>query len=410
MEWTRFALYKINLVGNRKCTTFVALRIIIITNMKFETKAIHGLKDTEKGNCEWNNTINMASAYKTKSFGEPQDFEYGRVSNPTRSELEKLMAILENGKHGYAFSSGMAAITSVFTRFKAGDHIILGTDIYGGTYRITTDIFGKFNLKYTFVDATNLDEIKNAVRPETVAIFIETPSNPLLDITDIRGVVKIAKEHGLLTIADNTFLTPYLQRPLELGIDIVVHSATKFLSGHHDIIAGIVVVNDDKLAEDVWFAQKAIGAILPPFDSWLLMRSLKTLKIRVDTAQNNTLKLLEFFRNHSAVKKVYSPIEDDNKGKEIHKTQASGIGAVFSFILKDEKKVKTFFENIKIATLAPSLGGPETLVTHPSTVTHAEMPEEEKNARGITNSMVRIAVGLENIDDLIEDFKNALEK
>ena len=378
--------------------------------MKFETKAIHGLKDTEKGNCEWNNTINMASAYKTKSFGEPQDFEYGRVSNPTRSELEKLMAILENGKHGYAFSSGMAAITSVFTRFKAGDHIILGTDIYGGTYRITTDIFGKFNLKYTFVDATNLDEIKNAVRPETVAIFIETPSNPLLDITDIRGVVKIAKEHGLLTIADNTFLTPYLQRPLELGIDVVVHSATKFLSGHHDIIAGIVVVNDDKLAEDVWFAQKAIGAILPPFDSWLLMRSLKTLKIRVDTAQNNTLKLLEFFRNHPAVKKVYSPIEDDNKGKEIHKTQASGIGAVFSFILKDEKKVKTFFENIKIATLAPSLGGPETLVTHPSTVTHAEMPEEEKNARGITNSMVRIAVGLENIDDLIEDFKNALEK
>lgn len=378
--------------------------------MKFETKAIHGLKDIEKGSCEWNNTINMASAYKTKSFGEPQDFEYGRVSNPTRSELEKLMAILENGKHGYAFSSGMAAITSVFTRFKAGDHIILGTDIYGGTYRITTDIFGKFNLKYTFVDATNLDEIKNAVRPETVAIFIETPSNPLLDITDIRGVVKIAKEHGLLTIADNTFLTPYLQRPLELGIDIVVHSATKFLSGHHDIIAGIVVVNDDKLAEDVWFAQKAIGAILPPFDSWLLMRSLKTLKIRVDTAQNNTLKLLEFFRNHPAVEKVYSPIEDDNKGKEVHKTQASGIGAVFSFILKDEKKVKTFFENIKIATLAPSLGGPETLVTHPSTVTHAEMPEEEKNARGITNSMVRIAVGLENIDDLIEDFKNALEK
>ena len=243
-----------------------------------------------------------------------------------------------------------------------------------------------------------------------MAIFIETPSNPLLDITDIRGVVKIAKEHGLLTIADNTFLTPYLQRPLELGIDIVVHSATKFLSGHHDIIAGIVVVNDDKLAEDVWFAQKAIGAILPPFDSWLLMRSLKTLKIRVDTAQNNTLKLLEFFRNHPAVKKVYSPIEDDNKGKEIHKTQASGIGAVFSFILKDEKKVKTFFENIKIATLAPSLGGPETLVTHPSTVTPAELPEEEKNARGITNSMVRIAVGLENIDDLIEDFKNALEK
>jgi len=378
--------------------------------MKFETKTIHGLKYIDEKYNDWNNTISMASAYKTEEFGKEQDFEYGRVSNPTRRKLEKLMAVLENGKHGYAFSSGMAAITSVFTKFKAGDHIILGTDIYGGTYRIITDIFAKFNLKYTFVDTTDLNKIRDAIKPETVAIFIETPSNPLLDITDIRGVVKIAKEHGLLTIVDNTFLTPYLQKPLELGADIVVHSATKFLSGHHDIIAGIVIVNDDKLAEEVWFAQKAIGAILSPFDSWLLMRSLKTLKIRVDTAQNNTLKLLEFFRNHPSIEKVYSPIEDDNIGKEIHKNQASGIGAVFSFILKDKNKVKTFFENLKIATLAPSLGGAETLVTHPSTVTHAEMPEEEKNARGITNTMIRVAVGLENIDDLIEDFKSALEK
>ena len=378
--------------------------------MKLETKTIHGLKYIDEKYNDWNNTISMASAYKTEEFGKEQDFEYGRVSNPTRRKLEKLMAVLENGKHGYAFSSGMAAITSVFTKFKAGDHIILGTDIYGGTYRIITDIFAKFNLKYTFVDTTDLNKIRDAIKPETVAIFIETPSNPLLDITDIRGVVKIAKEHGLLTIVDNTFLTPYLQKPLELGADIVVHSATKFLSGHHDIIAGIVIVNDDKLAEEVWFAQKAIGAILPPFDSWLLIRSLKTLKIRVDTAQNNTLKLLEFFRNHPSIEKVYSPIEDDNIGKEIHKNQASGIGAVFSFILKDKNKVKTFFENLKIATLAPSLGGAETLVTHPSTVTHAEMPEEEKNARGITNTMIRVAVGLENIDDLIEDFKSALEK
>lgn len=378
--------------------------------MKFETKTIHGLKYIDEKHNDWNNTISMASAYKTEEFGKEQDFEYGRVSNPTRRKLEKLIAVLENGKHGYAFSSGMAAITSVFTKFKAGEHIILGTDIYGGTYRIITDIFAKFNLKYTFVDTTDLDKVKDAVKAETVAIFIETPSNPLLDITDIRGVVKIAKEHGLLTIVDNTFLTPYLQKPLELGADIVVHSATKFLSGHHDIIAGIVIVNDDKLAEEIWFAQKAIGAILPPFDSWLLIRSLKTLKIRVDTAQNNTLKLLEFFRNHPSIEKVYSPIEDDNIGKEIHKNQASGIGAVFSFILKDKNKVKTFFENLKIATLAPSLGGAETLVTHPSTVTHAEMPEEEKNARGITNTMIRVAVGLENIDDLIGDFKSALEK
>ena len=378
--------------------------------MKFETKAIHGLKYIDKKYSGWNNTISMASAYKTKEFGTEQEFEYGRVSNPTRRELEKLMAVLENGKHGYAFSSGMAAIVSVFTKFKAGDHIVLGIDIYGGTYRIMTEIFAKFNLEYTFIDTTDLEAVKKAVKSNTVAIFIETPSNPLLDVTDIREIVKIAKEHNILSIVDNTFLTPYLQRPLELGVDMVIHSATKFLSGHHDIIAGIVVVNCDKLAEEISFAQKSIGAILPPFDSWLLMRSLKTLKVRVDEAQKNTLKLVEFFKNHPAVEKVYFPTDENNKGKAIHESQATGAGAVFSFILKDGNKVKTFFDNLKLVVLAPSLGGAETLVTHPATVTHSEMPEDERNARGITNAMIRVAVGLESPDDLIEDFKNALEK
>jgi len=317
---------------------------------------------------------------------------------------------LENGKYGFAFSSGMAAIVSVFTKFKAGDHIVLGIDIYGGTYRIMTEIFAKFNLEYTFIDTTDLEAVKKAVKSNTVAIFIETPSNPLLDVTDIREIVKIAKEHNILSIVDNTFLTPYLQRPLELGVDMVIHSATKFLSGHHDIIAGIVVVNCDKLAEEISFAQKSIGAILPPFDSWLLMRSLKTLKVRVDEAQKSTLKLVEFFKSHPAVEKVYFPTDENNKGKAIHESQATGSGAVFSFILKDENKVKTFFDNLKLVILAPSLGGAETLVTHPATVTHSEMPEDERNARGITNAMIRVAVGLESPDDLIEDFKNALEK
>lgn len=377
--------------------------------MKFETKTIHGVREGKKKEL-WGTNVNFASTFPVAEFGVTQEFEYSRVSAPTRNELEEIIAALENGKYAYAFSSGMATTTSVFTMFSAGDHIILGQDIYGGTYRVLHDIYSRFGIESTFVDTTDLENIRKALKPNTKAIFIETPSNPLLDVTDIRGVVKLAKEHNLITIADNTFMTPYLQKPLDFGIDIVVHSATKFLSGHHDLLGGVAITNDEELAEKIKFSQVAAGALISPFDSWLLMRSLKTLKIRVDTAQNNTLKLLEFFRNHPAVKKVYSPIEDDNKGKEIHKTQASGIGAVFSFILKDEKKVKTFFENIKIATLAPSLGGPETLVTHPSTVTHAEMPEEEKNARGITNSMVRIAVGLENIDDLIEDFKNALEK
>ena len=332
------------------------------------------------------------------------------VSSPTRNNLEKVIAKLENGEYGFAFSSGMAAITSVFTMFKSNDHVILGMDIYGGTYRIVHDVYSKFGLEYTFVDTTNLENIKNAIKKNTKAIFIETPSNPLLDVTDIKKVVKIAKEHNLITIADNTFMTPYLQKPLDLGIDVVIHSATKFLSGHHDVLAGVAVTNNEKIAEQISFSQMAVGATISPFDSWLLMRSLKTLKIRVEEAQRNTEKLIEFFENHPAVETVLYPTAKNNVGKKIHENQAKGGGAVFSFRLKDEKKVKSFFENLKVAFFAASLGGVETLVTHPSTITHSEMPEEEKNERGFTQSLIRVAVGIENIDDLIEDFKQALEK
>ena len=272
------------------------------------------------------------------------------------------------------------------------------------------DIFAKFGFESSFVDMTHLENIRKAIKSNTKAIFIETPSNPLLDVTDIRGVVEIAKENQLLTIVDNTFMSPYLQRPLDFGADIVTHSATKFLSGHNDIIAGVVVVNDEKLAEKVQFAQMAVGAIMSPFDSWLLIRSLKTLRVRVEYAQNNTLKLIDFLKTHPAVEKIYFPTENNNRGKAIHESQALGGGAVFSFTLKDASKVKSFFESLKIAVFAVSLGGVETLVTHPSSMTHTEIPEEEKNARGITNTLIRVAVGLENVDDLIADFKQALEK
>ena len=377
--------------------------------MKFETEAIHGVEE-EKRESIWGSIINLASTFPVKEFGVEQDYEYSRVSSPTRNNLEKVVAKLENGEYGFAFSSGMAAITSVFTMFKSNDHVILGMDIYGGTYRIVHDVYSKFGLEYTFVDTTNLENIKNAIKKNTKAIFIETPSNPLLDVTDIKKVVKIAKEHNLITIADNTFMTPYLQKPLDLGIDVVIHSATKFLSGHHDVLAGVAVTNDEKIAEQISFSQMAVGAIISPFDSWLLMRSLKTLKIRVEEAQRNTEKLIEFFENHPAVETVLYPTAKNNVGKKIHENQAKGGGAVFSFRLKDEKKVKSFFENLKVAFFAASLGGVETLVTHPSTITHSEMPEEEKNERGFTQSLIRVAVGIENIDDLIEDFKQALEK
>ena len=378
--------------------------------MKFETKAIHGVRTPEKGIENWGSTLNMATTFPIKTYNEWQEFEYSRVSNPTRKDFETMIALLENGKHGFGFSSGMAATTSVFTMFKAGDHFVLSLDIYGGTYRIINDIFSKFGFEATFVDTTDLQQIEAAVRPNTKAIFIETPSNPLLEVTDIRGVVAIAKRHNLLSMVDNTFMSPVLQRPLELGADIVLHSATKFLGGHNDIIAGAVVVNSDELAEKISFAQVAIGAILSPFDSWLLLRSMKTLKLRVEKAQANTLKLLDFLRSHPEVEKVYYPTEAHNKGKAVHESQASGGGSVFSFTVKSESKAKTFFESLKVALFAVSLGGVETLVTHPSTLTHTEFPEEEKVARGVTRTLIRVAVGIEDAEDLIEDFKQALEK
>jgi cystathionine gamma-synthase len=379
-------------------------------HMKFETTAIHGIRTTDTEVNTWGSTINMASTFQLKEFGVTQEFEYSRVSNPTRKDFETLIAKLESGKYGFGFSSGMAASTSLFTIFEAGDHFVFGLDIYGGTFRIMKDIFSKFGLEASFVDTTDLENIRKAIKPNTKGIFIETPSNPLLDVTDIRGTVAIAKEYGLLTIVDNTFLSPYLQRPLELGADIVVHSATKYLSGHNDIIAGAIVVNDATLAEKISFAQVAIGALISPFDSWLLVRSIKTLKVRMDYAQSNTLKLIEFLQHHPAVEKVYYPTLENNKGKAIQESQASGAGAVFSFVMKDAAKVKTFFESLKVALFAVSLGGVETLVTHPSTHTHTEFPEEEKVARGVTQTLIRVAVGIENIEDLIADFKQALEK
>ena len=378
--------------------------------MKFETKAIHGVRTPEKGIENWGSTLNMATTFPIKTYSEWQEFEYSRVSNPTRKDFETMIALLENGKHGFGFSSGMAATSSVFTMFEAGDHFVLSLDIYGGTYRIINDIFRKFGFEATFVDTTDLQQIEAAVRPNTKAIFIETPSNPLLEVTDIRGVVAIAKRHNLLSMVDNTFMSPVLQRPLELGVDIVLHSATKFLGGHNDIIAGAVVVNRDDLAEKISFAQVAIGAILSPFDSWLLLRSMKTLKLRVEKAQANTLKLLDFLRSHPEVEKVYYPTEAHNKGKAVHESQASGGGSVKPNTVKSEAKAKAFFESLKVALFAVSLGGVETLVTHPSTLTHTEFPEEEKVARGVTRTLIRVAVGIEDAEDLIQDFKQALEK
>ena len=376
--------------------------------MEFETRAIHGNID-EKKEKFFGSTIDMASAFPIKKFGQEQDFVYSRSGSPTKRDLEEVLANLENGKHAYVFSSGMGATNAVMTLFQAGDHIIVGADVYGGTYRIIKELYPKFGIEYTFVDTTDLKNIEEAIRENTKGILVETPSNPLMDVTDIRRTVDIARKHKILTIIDNTFLTPYLQRPLDLGADIVIHSATKFLAGHHDVMAGAVITNDEEIGEKIRFALRTAGGVMAPFDSWLLIRSLKTLKVRMDAAQENTVKLIKFLEGHPAVGDILYPTAENNKGKKIQESQASGGGAVFSFRMKDESKVATFFDSLKIAALAASLGGTETLVTHPGTITHDDMPEEEREARGITYSLIRVAVGLENINDLIEDFRQALE-
>ena len=377
--------------------------------MEFETRAIHGNVE-EKKEKFFGSTIDMASAFPIKKFGEEQDFVYSRSGSPTKRDLEEVLANLENGKYAYVFSSGMGATNAVMTLFQSGDHIIVGADVYGGTYRIIKEMYPKFGIEYTFVDTTDLKNIENEIRENTKGILVEMPSNPLMDVTDIRGTVNIAKKHNILTIIDNTFLTPYLQRPLDLGADIVIHSATKFLAGHHDVMAGAVITNNEEIGEKIRFALRTAGGVMSPFDSWLLIRSLKTLKVRMDAAQENTIRLIKFLEGHPAVKDILYPTAENNKGKEIQESQASGGGAVFSFRLKEDSKIATFFDRLKIAALAASLGGTETLVTHPGTITHDDMPEEEREARGITYSLIRVAVGLENINDLIEDFRQALEE
>ena len=302
----------------------------------------------------------------------------------------------------------MAAINAVFAMFKAGDHIVTCDDIYGGTYRLITEVFQNFGIEFTFVDATNLDAVKSAIKENTKAIFIETPSNPLLAVTDIRGIATIAKENNLISIIDNTFMTPYLQRPLDLGMDITLHSATKFLGGHSDIIAGLVVASDDEIIKKLTLIQKSTGTMLAPFDSWLLIRSIKTLKIRVDYSQSSTLKIIDYLRSHPLVDKIYYPTESDNKGKAIHESQCDGPGAIFSFTVKSYDIVDRFFKKIELGAFAVSLGGVETLVSHPYTMSHSGMPGLEKDKRGITQTMIRVSIGLEDPEDLIEDFKQAL--
>lgn len=375
-----------------------------------ETAFIHGGIYGDKNTGAVNVPIYQTSTYEQDGLGQDRGWEYSRTCNPTRAALEALIAELEHGKAGFAFGSGMAAITAVLSLFHAGDKIIISSNVYGGTFRVLDKVFNSFEISYSIEDTTNLQTLETKITPDVKAILIESPANPLLTITDIKGVADLAKKHNILSIVDNTFMTPYLQRPLELGVDIVVHSATKYLGGHSDVVSGLVVVNDEKLAERIAFIQNSTGGVLGPFDSFLLIRGIKTLGVRMDRHVSNAEKAVEFLQNHKAVKKVYYPGLKDAQGYEINKKQAKNGGAMISFELYENYDIKKFFSSLKLIALAESLGGVESLVCHPASMTHASIPYETRQKIGITDGLIRLSIGIENIDDLIDDLKQAIEE
>ncbi|MDD6434441.1 MAG: aminotransferase class V-fold PLP-dependent enzyme [Ruminococcus bromii] len=375
-----------------------------------ETAFIHGGIYGDKNTGAVNVPIYQTSTYEQDGLGQDRGWEYSRTGNPTRAALEALIAELEHGKAGFAFGSGMAAITAVLSLFHSGDKIIISSNVYGGTFRVLDKVFNSFEISYSIEDTTNLQTLESKITPDVKAILIESPANPLLTITDIKGVADLAKKHNILSIVDNTFMTPYLQRPLELGVDIVVHSATKYLGGHSDVVSGLVVVNDEKLAERIAFIQNSTGGVLGPFDSFLLIRGIKTLGVRMDRHVSNAEKAVEFLQNHKAVKKVYYPGLKDAQGYEINKKQAKNGGAMISFELYENYDIKKFFSSLKLIALAESLGGVESLVCHPASMTHASIPYETRQKIGITDGLIRLSIGIENIDDLIDDLKQAIEE
>ncbi|MGD6841239.1 bifunctional cystathionine gamma-lyase/homocysteine desulfhydrase [Bacillus infantis] len=378
--------------------------------MKRKTKLIHGGIAGDPHTGAVNIPIYQVSTYKQEGVGGHKGFEYSRTGNPTRHALEELIKDLEGGEAGFAFGSGMAAITAVMMLFNSGDHVIMTDDVYGGTYRVMSKVLNRFGIESSFVDTSNLDNIEAEIKPNTKAVYLETPTNPLLKITDIEGAAAAAKKHGLLTIVDNTFSTPYWQTPISLGADIVLHSATKYIGGHSDVVAGLVVVNSSKLAEELHFVQNSTGGVLGPQDSWLLMRGIKTLGVRMEETEENTKAIVEFLQGHPAVSKVYYPGIESHPNHEVAKKQAQGFGGMVSFDVGSEENADRLLSKVKYFTLAESLGAVESLISVPARMTHASIPAERRAELGITDGLVRISVGLEDSEDLIEDLKNALEK
>ena len=377
--------------------------------MHIQTKLIHGGISEDPTTGAVSVPIYQTSTYRQDGVGQPKQYEYSRSGNPTRFALEELIADLEGGVRGFAFSSGLSGIHAVFSLFEADDHILLGDDVYGGTFRLFDKVLTKNGLEYTIIDTSNLDKIEQSIHPNTKALYLETPSNPLLKITDLEKSATLAHRHGLIVIADNTFATPYFQKPLDLGSDIVVHSGTKYLGGHSDVVAGLVTTRHKELAEQIGFYQNAIGAVLGPQDSWLLQRGIKTLSVRMEEHQKNAFAVADFLFSHPAVEKVYYPGLPDHELYGIAKQQMSGFSGMVSFTLKNEATAIPFIESLQLFTLAESLGGVESLVEVPSVMTHASIPKEKREEAGIKDGLIRLSVGIEYGQDLINDLAQAFD-
>lgn len=378
--------------------------------MRENTKLLHGYKvlDTYTGAASI--PIYQTSTFHNKHlYDDSQEYLYTRFSNPTVDALEDGFRSLEDSKYALSFSSGMAAISNVLMLLNAGEHVILPKEVYGGTCQFVNNLLPKYKIEYTFVDMADIESVEKAIRENTRMIYLETPSNPLLKVCDIKKIVAVAKEHDLVTVADNTFMTSLAQEPLKLGVDIVVESVTKFINGHSDVIAGLVATNCETYYQELKLFQKNFGGILGVEDAWLIMRGMKTMGIRMDHAVKNAQKLAEFLQNHPRVKHVYYPGLKDHPNHEVHMGQSKNGGAVLSFELSSKEELIAFTEKIRIPILAVSLGGVESILSHPATMSHACLSPEERLEQGVVDGLLRLSCGIENIEDLIEDFKQALE-
>jgi cystathionine beta-lyase/cystathionine gamma-synthase len=376
--------------------------------MGFSTDAIHAGVHPDPTTGAVMTPIYQTSTYAYEGLGRGKGYDYARTINPTRSALEENLAAIEGGRAAYAFASGMSAIHAVTTLLKAGDHVVVGNNVYGGTYRLFSKVMEDFGLRFSYVDTSRLENVEAAIRPETRMVYIETPTNPMMVLTDIEATAAFCRKHGLLSVVDNTFLTPFFQKPLRLGTDIVVHSTTKYLNGHSDSVGGAVVLSRPEHAERIKFVQNSAGAILSPFDSWLVLRGIKTLPLRMERHDANGRAVAEWLTHHAKIEKVLYPGLPNHPQHALASRQATGYGGMISFLLAASVDVTRFFDGLRLCALAESLGGIETLVCQPSTMTHASVPEADRARLGLTDRLGRISVGCEDVDDILADLDRAL--